>query len=377
MPNKIKIGNFEYIEDEKNFLGSGSFSKVYRGKYVGKTTAIIMYDTDVAIKILNITSLTPSGKRIINDEIEIMKLIKHNSHPNIVECYEVVETTEYIYIIMEYCDSGNLKNIMEKPLKEIYVQFYFSQITNGLKYLDKLNIIHRDIKPQNILLTNKRRILKIADFGFAKRTNAPSLHDTICGSPLYMAPEIKENCCYNKQTDLWSIGITLYEMLFGSHPFPDCKTRSELSHAVNTIDIEVPPKNSRNKDVSEECLSLLKLLLQKEVKNRITWETFFNHPWVNKYSDKENYKKQICSVSLDSLSKGSLPKSMELSTELCLGSLGSYPKVIIIQDYFDNVPINDKIEKHDPKTDYSIKKEIVKINTRQKSTDCIFDFDNN
>ena len=84
---------------------------------------------------------------------------------------------------MEFCDSGNLDTIIKKPIKGQYTQFFFSQLANGLKYLNQKNIVHRDIKPKNILLTNKHKILKIADFGFAKITDGAILYDTICGSP--------------------------------------------------------------------------------------------------------------------------------------------------------------------------------------------------
>jgi len=126
-------------------------------------------------------------------------------------------------------------------------------------------------------------VLKIADFGFAKKHSDQSLHETICGSPLYMAPEIMNNNMYNNQTDLWSIGMILYEMLYGNHPFEECRTIPELKDTLSTKKIEIPPNNTKNKSVSLDCISLLKKLLEKKVTERISWDEFFNHPWVTQY----------------------------------------------------------------------------------------------
>lgn len=326
------IGDYELYLDNKHFLGAGSFSKVYLGKYKKESNNENKF---VAIKIIEINCLTPYTKKIITDEMEIMEIIKCNPHPNIVECYDIIQTNTHVYIIMEYCDSGSLRDIMKKPIKEKYVQYYFFQLANGLKYLDKHSIIHRDIKPRNILLTNNRTILKIADFGFAKKKfSEHSLYDTICGSPLYMAPEIIRNDHYNNQTDLWSIGMILYEMLYGVHPFHKCKTMSELQDILKNVELEIPPKNcNNNRDVSEECLSFLKKLLQKDVSNRMTWDEFFNHPWINKYqyiSTKinNNYEKQIISTSF-----GSLGSKID---EILIQNNTSKKNIDIITDYYDN-----------------------------------------
>lgn len=305
-----KIGSYEIYKNE--FLGKGSFSSVYKGRYIGSNRQKIKYGKDIAAKIINTSKMSSKTLKVMDDEIDIMNMIKENPHPNVVECFDVIRTGDKIYIFMELCDSGDLRTILRKPIKEKYTQFYFSQLANGLKYLDQHNIIHRDIKPRNILLTNQRRILKIADFGFAKQTKEISLYETICGSPMYMAPEIldKESDKYDGKTDLWSIGMILYEMLYGVHPYHGCKSIPELQEKNKSdIQIIIPPEDTSNTSVSDECLSLLQQLLQKSATNRITWSDFFNHPWLNLYqyiipkTNKKNddYEKQISSVSIGSL----------------------------------------------------------------------------
>jgi len=276
----VQLGQYNIFKNK--LLGKGSFSKVYMAEYIGDNPKYIKKGTNVAIKIMKLENLSSKHKKALEDEAYIMKIIMENPHPNIVECYDVIRDSDNkLYIVMEYCDSGDLRDILKKPIKEKYTQFYFYQLASGLKYLYNLNIVHRDIKPRNILLTNSRRILKIADFGFAKQSEVPSMYDTICGSPLYMAPEILTNISYNKQTDLWSIGMMLYEMLFGFHPFDKCKTVPELKNCLENDIIDIPPTNNPNKDVTKECLEFLKSLLQKNVKNRMTWDDFFTHEWIN------------------------------------------------------------------------------------------------
>ena len=353
-----KIGNYEFSRNKEKILGCGSFSTVYLGNYYGQNNAFIKKDTPVAIKIIKTNNIPDKAREILNDEMNIMELIKYDPHPNIVGCYDVINSQNETFIIMEYCDSGDLRGILKKPIKEKYAQFYFCQLANGLKYLDNNYIIHRDIKPKNILLTNSRRILKIADFGFAKKFKDQSLHETICGSPLYMSPEIINNNLYNNQTDLWSIGMILFEMLYGFHPYGNCKNIPELKNSVDKNIIEIPPIDTKNKDVSENCISLLVKLLQKQAINRINWNEFFNHPWIRTFqyiapiNNKKNdeYEKQLYSTSLGSLSKDEKNDSISSNRE----TLGTTPiikmshlgKILVIENFCDNIDNKEKNEKY-------------------------------
>jgi len=364
------IDNYQIFRTKDTELGRGSFSIVYSGLYIGPDNKFIKSNTKIAIKIIKTRDLNKKAHEILEEEISIMEMIKQNPHPNIVRCYDVIrkEQTHELYIIMEYCDSGDLRNILRKPIKEKYAQFYFSQLANGLRYLDKHFIIHRDIKPKNILLTNSRRILKIADFGFAKRFGEKSLHETICGSPLYMAPEIMNSNMYNNQTDLWSIGMILYEMLYGNHPFGSCKTIPELKEKLAKNIIEIPPSNTKNKDVTDDCISLLKHLLQKQATERISWEGFFIHPWINtyQYTTKmhDQYETQLFSTSLGSLTTHSLSSTPKTIGE-SLNSYNNTPVVkmsclenlVIVEDFCDKIEdsYNDKDkEKEKEQIDFGV-----------------------
>lgn len=273
------IGNYEIYKDK--CIGKGSFSKVYEGKDIIKKHK-------VAIKEIIVNKLSDRIKTQLYEEVEIMKKIMENPHPNIIKCYDVLMENENLYIIMEFCDCGDLGSLLKRPIKEVYVQYWMCQLRTGLEHLHNLNIVHRDIKPKNILLTNKKRILKIADFGFAKILGPLKKINTLCGSPLYMAPEILYRKATTTKTDLWSIGMIIYEMLFNSHPFRECKDVHDLVFTMKEFDVIIPPPHNANKDISYDCHKLLVKLLNKNVNKRISWNNFFNDSWVNRFKVKIN-----------------------------------------------------------------------------------------
>nr|QBK88827.1 MAG: serine/threonine protein kinase [Mimivirus LCMiAC01] len=337
----------DYKICKNKFLGMGSYSKVYICIYTGNDDTVPA-NINLAIKIIDTGKLPDKSKKIIDDEIYVMNIIMKDPHPNIVECYDIIMDNNMIYIVMEYCDSGDMRNYLKKPIKEKWCQFFFCQLANGLRYLNSYNILHRDIKPRNILLTNNKKILKIADFGFAKQKKERiSLYDTICGSPLYMAPELMNSDKYNNQTDLWSIGMILYEMLYGFHPYGKCVNMKQLKYCVDTDVIEIPPTNTKNRNISRECINLLKKLLQKRASKRLEWRGFFNHPWLSVYKTINNkndeYRKQIYAASLGPMSSQTLDDT-------------KYQKINIIENFIDEELDDSKFldSDSDSDSDYNI-----------------------
>lgn len=278
----FKILDDKYKLFKLRKLGIGAFSTVYKGENI-KTKEI------VAIKEINISDSKDNKKNKFLHEINIMKLIKSKPHPNIINCYDIInDLNNYIYIIMEYCTSGTLESIIGKPIKEEFVQYYFNQLNNGLKYLRDNDITHRDIKPSNILLTDKFKVLKIADFGLSKENIYDTYINMYCGSPLYMAPELIGKQKYITQSDLWSIGLILYEMIYGTHPFKKCNDLKDLIKTIKKINIIIPPPKNTNNDISQTCIKLMKKLLEKNQKNRISWNDFYNHTWLNVFQNDLN-----------------------------------------------------------------------------------------
>jgi Serine/threonine protein kinase len=286
-----KIGSYEIYFDI--ILGSGNYSNVYLGKctnidiinkYNISKTAYISNKREsgiVAIKKIKINELSSKTKKAILTEIDIMNEIKENPHPNIVSCYDIIDDIDTKYIILEYCECGDFSNLIGKPMKEESVRYYLKQLIDGMKYLDDEKIIHRDIKPKNLLLTDNKKILKICDFGLAKKTEMSRIH-TMCGSPLYMAPEIFRDKSYDKSSNLWPLGMIMYEMLFGENPFRGINDFKVLeAHLLNEKNnIKIPPENNKNKNISNDCLDLLRKLLEKNIEKRISLDDLYDHPWI-------------------------------------------------------------------------------------------------
>lgn len=134
---------------------------------------------------------------------------------------DMLKTVNNFYFVYEYCNGGTLERLMqtykngnEGAIPESQVLIYFKQMLKAFKTLTKLNIMHRDLKPGNILLHNG--VIKIADFGFCKSLNSPTdLVQTMLGSPIYMAPEVLKGESYTMKADIWSLGVVLCEMLTG------------------------------------------------------------------------------------------------------------------------------------------------------------------
>lgn len=260
----------QYIVGRKR-IGKGAFGTVYKGYH--KTTR-----QEVAVKEISVSNVRNIDKKI-KTEIGLMKSLK--KHPNIAKLYDVIIDPKYdnIYLIIEYCAGGDFSKFQNhQAIQEIHVQKYMKQLMMGIKHLHQNDVMHRDLKPQNILITKDGNI-KLTDFGHAKKIKPDDMAKTYCGSLLYMAPEIIKNDGnekYSTKTDLWSIGCIFYEMLTGSHPIR-VEKHSEL---ISKIDdpIVLPDRLI----VSDEAKDLLFSLLKVDPDERISWENFFNHTWFQK-----------------------------------------------------------------------------------------------
>jgi len=302
------ISDREYVCTLKK-LGKGAYSKVYKG-YIKQIGSDNEHDREwVAIKKMNLSQLRAHD--FLENEIDIMKRL---NHPNILNMIDVIEQRnssdeKILYIVLEMCGGGDLKKMVRhRRMKEKYAVVYFRQIADGLQYLRSKNIIHRDLKPHNVLLTSDRKTLKIADFGFAKMIGSEALAETMCGSPLYMAPEILLKKPYTSKADLWSVGVMLYEVLCATHPFGNVESIIGLVHKVEKDDIQFP--NSAK--ISPLGIDLLKRLLKKDPHQRIGWSEFFNHKWFKMLKDNE----QLSSSSITSSSTDILSLSASSPSQL-------------------------------------------------------------
>ena len=269
MNDKIEISNYKYIKT----IGEGTFGKV-------KLAIHILTGEKVAIKILQ--------KKLIKDKNEYnriereIKYLKLFNHPNIIQIYEVIESSSSFFIVMEYATGGELFNyIVEKEkLSENESSFCFYQIIQGVKEIHQKKICHRDIKPENLLFT-KNKILKIIDFGLSSEYE--DYLNTPCGSPCYASPEMIKGKKYNGLSiDLWACGIILFAMLCGYLPFDD-KDNNELFRKIVECKIDYPEKDEI--ELSENSLDLINKILTPNPKKRIGIEDILEHPFM-KYGKK-------------------------------------------------------------------------------------------
>ena len=263
-------------------IGQGSFATVY--------SATNNKREQVAIKVIEKNKLNKKLAENLETEISILKEIKNE---NITQLYEIEKTDDKIYLIMEFCAGGDLSNYLKKHkcLEEARIKYFIRQlgnfwliIANALECLRVNNLVHRDLKPQNLLLSNGKEdfILKVADFGFARFIEPSDMAETLCGSPLYMAPEILRYEKYDAKADLWSVGAIMYEMVYGRPPFRAQNHIQLLKKIESTKHLHFPSKIKREDSisevsVSEECRDLIGKLLRKNPIERIGFEEFFLH----------------------------------------------------------------------------------------------------
>ncbi|KAF9980750.1 Serine/threonine-protein kinase [Mortierella antarctica] len=306
-PETSQVGDY-IVEYE---IGRGSFATVYKGYH--RVTK-----EPVAIKSVLRSKLTKKLLENLASEINILKGIRHDHIVALVDCRE---TATHIHLVMEYCSQGDLSQYIKRKgdgppslppppgggLHEVVVRHFLKQLASALEFLRSKNLIHRDLKPQNLLLhppSNSKEgsgyglpVLKVADFGFARSLPHLSLAETLCGSPLYMAPEILRYEKYDAKADLWSVGTVLYEMCTGKPPFRaqnhvELLKRIERAQDVITFPGEhgaeerlgSSPSQSGHQPaalISDDIKDLIRQLLKRNPVERISFEEFFMNPTVS------------------------------------------------------------------------------------------------
>ena len=254
------IGNYTY--STRHCIGQGSYGKVFEGTDMNKS--------QVAIKQMDLRFLESDKylKSQLKVEIEVLKRLKHN---NIVRLIDVLQSSNSMYIITEFCKDGDLRESLakKKVFSESDALNVFFQILDGFQQLVINGVIHRDLKPANILIHHG--IYKIADFGFARFVNDfnYALLKSCVGSPLYMAPQLLLRKAYTTKCDVWSLGVIFYEMLFGDTPWKGVDEKDLLNNILKKY-LNFPKKISR---FGEE---ILRKMLVIEEKDRISWEDLFS-----------------------------------------------------------------------------------------------------
>lgn len=206
----------------------------------------------------------PSDRERVGREISILKTIRQE---NVIQLYEIIESQQCIYLVMEYANGGELFEYIVKHerISEQESAKFLLQLLDGIEYLHRLGIVHRDLKPENLLLDSSNN-LKIVDFGLSNQYDASNNEylQTACGSPCYAAPEMIQGQKYNAlMVDLWSTGIILFALVCGYLPFDDQNTTNLYKKIIHG-------KFLLPDFLTKDCKSLIKGILKTDPAKRFT-----------------------------------------------------------------------------------------------------------
>ncbi|XP_016382387.1 serine/threonine-protein kinase D1-like isoform X1 [Sinocyclocheilus rhinocerous] len=262
---------YQIFPDE--VLGSGQFGIVYGGKH-RKT------GRDVAIKIIDKLRFPTKQESQLRNEVAILQNLHH---PGIVNLECMFETPERVFVVMEKLHGDMLEMILSSEkgrLPERITKFLVTQILIALRHLHFKNIVHCDLKPENVLLASADSFpqVKLCDFGFARIIGEKSFRRSVVGTPAYLAPEVLRNKGYNRSLDMWSVGVIVYVSLSGTFPFNEDE---DIHDQIQNAAFMYPPNPW--KTVTPEAIDLINNLLQVKMRKRYSVDKSLSHPWLQDY----------------------------------------------------------------------------------------------
>ncbi|XP_015671624.2 serine/threonine-protein kinase D1 [Protobothrops mucrosquamatus] len=262
---------YQIFPDE--VLGSGQFGIVYGGKH-RKT------GRDVAIKIIDKLRFPTKQESQLRNEVAILQNLHHLGVVNL-EC--MFETPERVFVVMEKLHGDMLEMILSSEkgrLPERITKFLITQILVALRHLHFKNIVHCDLKPENVLLASADPFpqVKLCDFGFARIIGEKSFRRSLVGTPAYLAPEVLRNKGYNRSLDMWSVGVIIYVSLSGTFPFNEDE---DIHDQIQNAAFMYPPNPW--KEISHGAIDLINNLLQVKMRKRYSVDKTLSHPWLQDF----------------------------------------------------------------------------------------------
>ncbi|XP_060684361.1 serine/threonine-protein kinase D1 [Hemiscyllium ocellatum] len=262
---------YQIFPDE--VLGSGQFGIVYGGKH-RKT------GRDVAIKVIDKLRFPTKQESQLRNEVAILQNLHH---PGVVNLECMFETPERVFVVMEKLHGDMLEVILSSEkgrLPERITKFLITQILVALRHLHFKNIVHCDLKPENVLLASADPLpqVKLCDFGFARIIGEKSFRRSVVGTPAYLAPEVLRNKGYNRSLDMWSVGVIVYVSLSGTFPFNEDE---DIHDQIQNAAFMYPPNPW--KEISLEAIDVINNLLQVKMRKRFSVDKSLSHPWLQDY----------------------------------------------------------------------------------------------
>ncbi|GAB1297417.1 Serine/threonine-protein kinase D1 [Apodemus speciosus] len=275
---------YQIFPDE--VLGSGQFGIVYGGKH-RKT------GRDVAIKIIDKLRFPTKQESQLRNEVAILQNLHH---PGVVNLECMFETPERVFVVMEKLHGDMLEMILSSEkgrLPEHITKFLITQILVALRHLHFKNIVHCDLKPENVLLASADPFpqVKLCDFGFARIIGEKSFRRSVVGTPAYLAPEVLRNKGYNRSLDMWSVGVIIYVSLSGTFPFNEDE---DIHDQIQNAAFMYPPNPW--KEISHEAIDLINNLLQVKMRKRYSVDKTLSHPWLQDYQTWVDLRELECRI---------------------------------------------------------------------------------
>ncbi|KAL3308471.1 Serine/threonine-protein kinase Nek4 [Cichlidogyrus casuarinus] len=272
------IGRYTLVKT----IGKGSYGEVWlcKNEELKQVCVIqVLYKLiQYVMKKINLKKAGEKERKAAHLECTLLAELKH---PNIVPYKDSFDYRGYLYIIMGYCEGGDLYNRLKDQhgvfLDEIQIVEWFVQIAIALQYMHERNILHRDLKTQNIFLT-KSKIIKVGDLGIARVLDDPNaMATTMIGTPYYMSPELYSNRPYNHKSDIWALGCITYEMASLKHAF-NAQDFNSLSYKILSGKMPNMPQQ-----YSTELLDLIKSMLNKKPEKRPSARRIISDPFIRKH----------------------------------------------------------------------------------------------
>jgi len=262
---------YQIFPDE--VLGSGQFGIVYGGVHR-------ISSRSVAIKVIDKMRFPTKQEAALKNEVSILQNLHH---PGVVDLEKMFETPQRIFVVMEKLKGDMLEMILSSEqgrLSERVTKFLVTQILVALKHLHSKNIVHCDLKPENVLLSSDSDFpqVKLCDFGFSRVIGEKGFRKSVVGTPAYLAPEVLRNKGYNRSLDMWSTGVIVYVSLSGTFPFNEDE---DISEQIQNAAFMYPPNPW--KEISSEAIELITNLLQVKMRKRYSVDKSLLHPWLQDY----------------------------------------------------------------------------------------------
>ncbi|XP_042018984.1 serine/threonine-protein kinase ATG1t-like [Salvia splendens] len=258
----------DYILREK--LGESLVSKVWKANHRSSGDAVVL-------KQIAATKLTSHLRNYL------VAFLSSVNHPNIIRLLHFFKYQDYVILVMEFCEGGNLASFirLHGRVQQCLAKRFMQQLGNGPQVLKQNHIVHRDLKPENILLSGSEYdpVLKIADFGLSRILLPDDSAQTVCGSVFYMAPEILQFQRYNHKVDMWSVGAILFELLNGYPPFHGRSRVQLLQNIKKSTSLPFAPLILPQ--LHPDCVDLCSRLLSISPDGRLSFEEFYQHNFLN------------------------------------------------------------------------------------------------